>query len=174
MDWKQARDDPSAEPDERLEEHHRFKAVVRADKKRFWEEVIDACENTNILWEIEVWHKAKARLDPPPIQPNGSVVQDSVGKAKALWLPRKMTSLETPLKTGEVRTRITAWLGLRTLRWRSWKWPPLDLSIIDSYGAGCGQHNDQSHVAVLAPGTSSKTGISPLCGGAFSFHISPP
>lgn len=153
---------------------------MRAAKKRFWEEVIDACENNNRLWKIVAWHKAKARLDPPPIQPNGSVVQDSVGKAKALWaaigerFTAEDTSLETPLKTGEVRTRITAWLGLRTLRWRSWKWPPLDLSIIDSYGAGCGQHNDQSHVAMLAPGTSSKTGISPLCGGAFSSHISPP
>ncbi|CCE33119.1 uncharacterized protein CPUR_07042 [Claviceps purpurea 20.1] len=85
MDWKQARDDPSAEPDERLEEHHRFKAVVRAAKRRFWEGVIDACENTNRLWKVVAWHKAKARLNPPPIQHNGSLVQDPVGKAEALW-----------------------------------------------------------------------------------------
>lgn len=62
-----------------------FKAMVRKAKQQYWGNRIAGCQDRSKLWSVVAWHKYSARLNPPPIQHNGILIQDPVGKAEALW-----------------------------------------------------------------------------------------
>ncbi|CCE34857.1 uncharacterized protein CPUR_08796 [Claviceps purpurea 20.1] len=85
VDWKLAKRDLHTDPDEALEEKHMFKAMVRKAKQQYWGNRIAGCQDRSKLWSVVAWHKYSARLNPPPIQHNGILIQDPVGKAEALW-----------------------------------------------------------------------------------------
>jgi ribonuclease HI len=69
---------------EYTEEHRRFLATVRRAKREYWRGILDLAITDNKLYKVIAWHKLGPKLKSPPLRVGDQVIEDELGKAKAL------------------------------------------------------------------------------------------
>jgi hypothetical protein len=65
-------------------ETREFLSIVRKAKREYWRHVINRASDDKSLYKVIGWHKLSSTLKAPPLEVNGTVVEDTIEKAEAL------------------------------------------------------------------------------------------
>jgi hypothetical protein len=67
-----------------LLETREFLSTVRKAKREYWRHIINGVSDDKSLYKVIGWHKLSSALKAPPLEVNGTVVEDTMEKAEAL------------------------------------------------------------------------------------------
>ena len=74
---RQHTNEPSLETQE-------FHSTVRKAKREYWKHIIDGISDDKSLYKVIGWHKLAPNLKSPPLEVNGTTVEDTMEKAEVL------------------------------------------------------------------------------------------